>query len=53
MAKFLIIGNKKVYGMETVDVRTAWELAEKEMNSYKLTGNTKIIDVVRRDRVQS
>lgn len=50
--KFLIGGNKKVYEMETTDIRTAWQLAEKEMTSYKLTGNTKIIDVIRLDRVK-
>ena len=49
MAKFLVIGNKRIYKMETLDIRTAWELAEKEMNIYKLTGNTKIIDIIRKD----
>ena len=49
MAKFLVIGNKRIYKMETLDIRTAWELAEKEMNNYKLTGNTKIIDIIRKD----
>ena len=49
MSKFLVIGNKRIYKMETLDMRTAWELAEKEMNNYKLTGNTKIIDIIRKD----
>ena len=49
MSKFLVIGNKRIYKMETLDIRTAWELAEKEMNNYKLTGNTKIIDIIRKD----
>jgi len=49
MAKFLVVGNKRIYKMETLDMRTAWELAEKEMNNYKLTGNTKIIDIIRKD----
>lgn len=48
-SKFLIIGNKKIYKMETADIRTAWELAEKEMLCYKVTGNTKIVDIKRKD----
>ena len=37
MAKFLVIGNKKIYRMEKTDERTAWELAELELKSHKVT----------------
>jgi hypothetical protein len=47
MAKFIVIGNKNAYIMESTDIRTAWDCAEKELK-YGYSGNIKVETVIKK-----
>jgi len=52
MGKYLVIGDKSAYTMDTKDCQTAWECAEKELK-YGVSGNSKVITVTRKERANA
>jgi len=47
MAKYIVVGDKNAYIMETATIQDAWEYAEKELK-FGVTGNTKIMEIMRK-----
>jgi len=47
MAKYIVVGDKNAYIMETATIQDAWEYAEKELK-FGMTGNTKVTTIIRK-----